>query len=271
MAINMREQDNRIFKEPPEINLYRLAFGYIIQRLKWDLHPESCRSRRKLRGWKDKHFGDKAVIVCNGPSLLKTDFLLLKDIFTFGLNKINLLFEKTTFRPSCIVAVNPLVIEQNSEFYNQTSIPLFLNSSSIRFVERRDNIIFLHDTNVKRFARDCSLSIYQGYTVTFVAMQLAFHMGFRHIALIGCDHNYATKGPANKTVVSGEKDENHFDPNYFSRGMKWHLPDIFESEVSYNLARDVFQAYGGNIFNATEGGNLEIFPRIHLEEFLEKK
>ena len=124
--------------------------------------------------------------------------------------------------------------------------------------------------HLKQFARDCSISIYQGHTVTFVAMQLAFHMGFKDVALIGCDHNFETKGPPNKIVVSEGKDENHFDPNYFSGGMKWHLPDLFESEVSYTLARDVFQAYGRNIYNATEGGNLEIFQRIHLKEFLEK-
>jgi hypothetical protein len=98
-------------------------------------------------------------------------------------------------------------------------------------------------------------------------MQLAFHMGFKNIALVGCDHSFATKGPANKTVIAGQQDPNHFDPNYFSEGVKWQLPDIIGSELHYDLARDIFERYGRKIVNCTEGGRLEIFERQPLGEF----
>lgn len=260
--------ESPILAQRPTTNPYRHAAYEVWNRLKWDLHPESWRSRKKLKTWKDKYLEDKAVIVCNGPSLLKSDLSLLEGVFTFGLNKINLLFDKSSFRPSCIVAVNPFVIEQNAEFYSQTDIPLFLSSYAINFVRSHNNVAFLHSSRQFKFARDCSISVYLGYTVTFVAMQLAFHMGFKDTALIGCDHNFATKGPPNKTIASGERDENHFDPNYFAGGVKWQLPDLSSSEISYMLARDVYQAAGRNIVNATEGGCLEIFPRMQLDEFL---
>ncbi len=60
-------------------------------------------------------------------------------------------------------------------------------------------------------------------------MQLAFHMGFKEVALVGCDHSFATKGPAYKTVIAGKEDPDHFDPNYFSGGVKWDLPSIAAS------------------------------------------
>ncbi|WP_199317689.1 6-hydroxymethylpterin diphosphokinase MptE-like protein [Richelia sinica] len=221
-----------------------------------------------MKNWQNKYADHKAVILCNGPSLLKSDLSLLDNVFTFGLNKINLLFAKSSFRTSCIVAVNRFVIEQNADFYNQTDIPLFLDSNAIKCVKPRSNISFLHSSPQPKFAMDCSMSIFQGYTVTFVAMQLAFHMGFTKVALIGCDHNFAVKGPANMTVVAGNKDDSHFDPNYFAGGMKWQLPDLLRSEVFYALARDVFEAHGRMIFNATEGGNLNILPRISLQEFI---
>jgi len=210
------------------------------------------------------------VVLCNGPSLLKVDFDLLQrsGVFCFGLNKINLLFDKTPFRPSCVVAVNPLVLEQNASFYNQTDLPIFLDSHASRFVRGRNNVGFLHSNVFPIFARDCSLSLFQGYTVTYVALELAFHMGFRQVALVGADHNFAVKGAANKTVVSGEKDESHFDPNYFAGGMKWQLPDLFQSEVAYTMARDMYAAYGGRVVNATKGGNLEVFSREQLFQFL---
>lgn len=254
----------------PTLNPYRRAAGLVIRRLAWDVRLEAWLSRAKLRDWKDRYSGQKAVILCNGPSLLKVDFTALKNVFTFGLNKINLLFDKSAFRPSCIVAVNPFVIEQNAQFYNQTDIPLFLDSwaAQRKVVRMRSNVAFVHSTQ-EGFAKDCSISIYQGYTVTYVAMQLAFHMGFSDVALVGCDHNFAVTGPANKTVVSGDRDESHFDPNYFAGGVKWQLPDLFGSEVSYKRARDVFESSGRRIVNATEGGKLDIFDRCSLSQFLQ--
>lgn len=260
--------ENPIVKVRPTINPYRHAAALIKQRLAWDLHPQSWRSRRIIRAWKDKFTGQKAVIVCNGPSLLRSDLLLLSDVFTFGLNKINLLYNKSSFRPSCIVAVNPFVIEQNAEFFNRTETPLFLDMIATKLVTARRNVAFLHSSAQQKFARDCSISVYQGATVTYVALQLAFHMGFIEVGLIGCDHNYAVKGPPNKIVISGDRDENHFDPNYFAGGLEWHLPDLFESEVSYKMAKQVYEAFGRRIVNVTTGGLLEIFPRMRFEDFM---
>lgn len=252
----------------PTTNPYARAFNLVCERIGWDLRPESFRSRRKLRWWKDRYQGGKAVILCNGPSLNKVDFSSLEGTFTFGLNKINLLFDRTGFRPSCVTAVNRLVIEQNAEFFNSTELPLFLNSAGIERVRPRPNVAFLQSTMIQKFSRDVSMSVYESHTVTFVALQIAFHMGFREVALVGADHNFATKGPANKVAVSGEKDESHFDPRYFSGGQKWELPDLFQSEVGYTMARDTYAAFGGRVVNCTEGGKLEVFDRMPLNHFL---
>jgi len=264
------DPDDPLVKRRPTVNPYFQAAELLYRRILWDLHPESWRSRSKLHAWRDRFSNQKAVILCNGPSLLKSDLSLLDGVFCFGLNKINLLFERSPFRPHCVVAVNPFVIEQNAEFYNGTSLPLFLDSCGLtrRLVKPRENIAFLHRGS-GRFARDCSMSVDQGYTVTYVAMQLAFHMGFRKLALIGADHDFAVKGAAaNKIVDSGDTDESHFDPRYFAGGVKWELPDLFESEVSYMRAKKTFEAFGGRIINATEGGRLEVFERQCLENFV---
>jgi len=263
-------EDNFLLRRHPTLNPYISASVMVLRRLVWDLTPESWRSRHKLKRLKDRYADEKAVIVCNGPSLLKSDLSLLKNTFTFGLNKINLLFDKSSFRPSCIVAMNPFVIEQNATFYNHTALPLFVDSAGTRHIFSRNNITFLHTLGLPKFVRDCSMSVFQGFTVTFVALQLAFHMGFREVALIGCDHDYVTKGPSNKPVLSGENDPNHFDPHYFAGGVKWHLPDLLNSELYYTLARNVYKQAGRKVFNATVGGKLEVFERISLKCFLEE-
>ena len=254
------------------LNPYRRAASLIWNRLKWDINFRSFISRYRLKKMKGKYDGEKCVILCNGPSLLDVDFELLNNsgVYCFGLNKINLLFDKVNFTPDAIVSVNPFVIEQNKEFFNDTDIPMFLDSCAFQLgIKNKSTFNYLHSSNFRgEFAKDCSLSINQGHTVTFVAMQLAFHLGFKEVALVGCDHNFVSKGPANKTVVSGETDPNHFDPNYFSGGVKWQLPDLFQSEVAYQEAKIQFEESGRVIKNCTSGGKLEIFDRMKLVEFL---
>jgi len=270
MSANHQDRSHPLQNQRATINPYRFALNLVLQRARWDLTLESYRSRNILRAWKNRYSGQKAVIVCNGPSLLKADLSLLNGVFTFGLNKINLLFDKSTFRPNCIVAVNSFVIEQNQDFYNETTIPLFIDSEGRRYVKVRSNVAFLHACSQPKLARDCSISINQAFTVTTVALQLASHMGFRDVALIGCDHNFATKGPANQAVESGQKDESHFDPRYFSGGQTWQLPDLAASEYYYSMAAELYHAFRARIVNCTVGGKLEIFERMPLETWLRR-
>ncbi|MEO6994783.1 MAG: hypothetical protein ABI273_14335 [Lacunisphaera sp.] len=250
------------------MNPYRFAFRVARDRLRWDLRPESWRSRAKLRKVKGAQIGRRAVILCNGPSLLKADLNLLKGVFTFGLNKINLLFERSDFRPSCIVAVNPYVIGQNSEFYRSTALPLYLDNQGMATVPPRPNVTFLHSSLEARVVEDVSLSCNQGYTVTCVALQLALHMGFEAVAVIGCDHNFAVKGLANAEVRAEGPDRSHFDPRYFSGGQTWNLPDLSASEYYYSQLAVLYHKLGRGLWNCTEGGALELFPRCSLEDFV---
>ncbi|MCI0892682.1 MAG: hypothetical protein J4N65_09025, partial [Chloroflexi bacterium] len=104
--------------------------------------------------------------------------------------------------------------------------------------------------------------VFEGGTVTYVALQAAYWMGFQEVILVGVDHRYSTAGPANAMVVSQSDDPDHFDPEYFGRGFRWQLPDLEASERSYRLARAAFEADGRRIVDATVGGQLEVFPKI---------
>jgi hypothetical protein len=254
------------------VNPYFNSLKLMWDRMTWDLSRESWASRRKLKYVKDRYSGGKAVILCNGPSLNDVDFekLSVSGVYTFGLNKINLLFDRTEFRPSAVVAINEFVIEQNAPFYKDTDIPLYLSWLGLGDVGRKEHVTYLHTTRQQKFAQDCSVSVVPGYTVTYVALQLAFHMGFKQVALVGCDHNFASKGRPNQTVEAEATDPNHFDPRYFSGGVKWQLPDLIGSEYFYNLARQSYDLADRQIFNCTEGGKLDLFERRLMSDFLRK-
>ena len=253
-----------------KVNPYLYSLSLVINRLRWDLTLDSFKSRRRMNALTNSHSGEKCVIVCNGPSLLKTNFDLLmnEDVFCIGLNKINLLYSRTQWRPDMICISNNLVLEQNKDYFDESTIPIVCDKVGRNILKRRDGLIFMHSTLQAKFARDMSMSFVQGYTVTYMAMQLAYHMGFTHVGLVGCDHSFATKGPSNAEVVSTEEDKSHFDPNYFGKGVNWHLPDLVGCEYYYNLALRNYLANERSLVNCTVGGKLDLLPRVSLAEFV---
>jgi hypothetical protein len=130
-----------------------------------------------------------------------------------------------------------------------------------------DEVYFLDTdyTAPAEFADDITGRIFEGSTVTYVAMQIAYYMGFKEVILVGVDHSFSTGGQPNETVVSEGDDPNHFSANYFGKGFKWQLPDLEASEQAYQLAREAFLKDGREIVDATLGGQLRVFPRVDYQ------
>lgn len=231
-------------------------------------HPWRRESMQRLAGLKDIHRGERAFIIGNGPSLRQTDLGKLKGEFTFGLNRIYLLFQELGFSTTFYVAVNDLVIEQCRDDITALPMPKFLSWRSHRFFPAGPTpATFLYTTyDNPAFARDVRGRVWESATVTYVAMQLAFHMGFKQVILVGVDHNSNVPGKANTTIVSQGDDPNHFHPGYFGKGFRWQLPDFETSEIGYRLAARAYREAGRELLDATIGGKLTIFPKINYQD-----
>ncbi|MGB9801002.1 MAG: 6-hydroxymethylpterin diphosphokinase MptE-like protein [Thermanaerothrix sp.] len=224
----------------------------------------------RLAALKNKYKGERCFIIGNGPSLRNTDVSKLKNEFTFGMNRVYLAFKDWGFKTTFLVSVNDLVIEQCIDEFLNLDIPLFFSWRSRRFfpssISKEQLPIFLFTTyEDPKFTQDARYRLWEGATVTYVCLQLAFHMGFDQVVLIGIDHNFQTKGEANKTVVSEGEDPNHFLPNYFGKGFRWQLPDLETSEMAYRMARMSFERAGRSVVDATVGGKLTVFPKIDYD------
>ncbi len=219
---------------------------------------------RQLAELKDHHKGKRAFIIGNGPSLKQTDLTRLRSEYTFGLNRIYLLFPELGFQTSYFVTVNDLVIEQCWQDICTLSMPTFLSWRTHHLFPSGDPpASFLYTTyDNPAFARDVRHRVWESATVTYVALQLAYHMGFEQVILVGVDHSSSVPGKANTTIVSQGDDPNHFDPAYFGKGFRWQLPDFETSEIGYRLARQAFEADGRQVLDATVGGKLTIFPKV---------
>ncbi len=236
------------------------------------LHPWRRESIAHLAALKDIHRGKRCFIIGNGPSLKITDVSRLRDEYTFGMNRVYLAFEEWGFATRFLVSVNSLVIEQCAQDFARLDIPRFFSwRSRAHFRDTagpgEDPPIFLHTTYTgPKFARDARGRLWEGATVTYVCLQLAFHMGFETAILIGVDHSFTTRGQPNTTVVSAGEDPDHFHAGYFGKGFRWQLPDLDTSEIGYHLAREAYQRDGRRVLDATIGGRLQVFPKVAYDE-----
>lgn len=224
--------------------------------------------QRRLAEMHDLHRGKRCFILGNGPSLQRTDLSRLRGEFTFGLNRIYLLFPQMGFPTSYLAAINTLVIEQCAPEMRDLDMPKFVTWRARDHLKGDPQVIFIDSdyTGPPTFSTQATGRLFEGSTVTYVAMQLAYHLGFHEVILVGVDHSFKTRGPANVPIVSHGDDPDHFSPDYFGKGFRWQLPDLEASEEAYLLARQAFEAAGRRIVDATVGGKLTVFPKVRYQD-----
>ena len=129
-------------------------------------------------------------------------------------------------------------------------------------------VVFLDSdyTGPATFSPNLAGRVFEGSTVTYVALQLAYHMGFEEVILIGVDHAFTSQGRPNATVISEGSDPDHFSPLYFGKGFRWQLPDLAGSERAYRLAKRAFESDGRRVLDATVGGKLQVFPKVDYHQ-----
>ena len=207
------------------------------------------------------------LIVGNGPSLKQTPLADI-NMVSIGMNKINLLFESTSWRPSLITCVNGLVIRQNLAFLNSTIIPLILPIKAFYLgVKPRPNIIFIFIKVSNRFSQNIKI-LSEGCTVSFTALQIASYLKPKSVNIVGIDHSF-TKSKGNPYEIKKFEgdDDNHFHPNYF-KGQLWGVPDLVQSEILFQKAKKHFAGQHIPITDYTINGKLNIFEKGPIKEIL---
>jgi len=239
-----------------------------------DVWDESPATLNRLHQFKNCHEGERALLLCNGPSLNKVDFsrINVAGFTVIGLNKIFLGFDRLCVVPKYIVAVNKKVIEQSASEYNNLSIIKFIsNRVDSGLVPESDTTFHINTAKLphphKRFSEDITAYVHEGWTVTHVALQILYYMGFAEVYIVGMDHRFSQHqtGKENLESVIKGADIDHFDPRYFGNGQSWDFPDLANSEVSYRAALEAFNRNGRAIFDCTIDGACTVFPRLPIE------
>ena len=210
----------------------------------------------------------------NGPSLLKSDLNRLAGEITVVSNAHYLIWDQLSYVPTYLAVEDRLVAEDRADelmaLEGITRIfpfdlrpilgPASATKLYVNFPRRYGD--------TPRFSHDLSRRAYWGGTVSFLNLQLAAYLGCSPIYLIGFDHSYVVpeKRAEGYVIESDTEDVNHIHPNYFGPGYRWHDPNVARMEMAYECARDSLRPRGVEVYNATVGGHLEVFPRVPFEK-----
>ena len=213
-----------------------------------------------------------AYVIGNGSSLKITPVHLLEHEFTIGCNRFDLL--GLSWDPKIWVMADVRngdgwwdwedLLARDSHFLFRDQDREFIDPApNVEFMERCEHIGGIYTPNAWHLPIFCDY----GGSIS-VGMQAAVRAGATEIVLIGCDL-YKYRGP-------NDHDLNHFHPEYCpykirkSTGEEMITPEMW-AVTNRRLVEGheiALASAGVPIYNATYGGNLEVYPRVSLAETL---
>jgi len=306
-------------------------------------------NKSKIEKLRNKYNGEKIFIVGNGPSLSQTPLNNLSNEHTLAMNKIGLIYSRTSWRPSFyyymlppdhkITPADKSIITRNIK---SKSI-CFLNSKWRQIIGEKENVIYIDRWSLhgkspfdaatmndiatvgipwlqEFWSNDISNFVYH-YHSMYGAIQTAIYIGFDELYFIGCDLGMEYRNPhmickegldpyrynsnkyvylreaINKNILPqslinafamlciekfnnrssleylfGKNVDDHFCPDYFNSIFiddgATHEAEIRKSHLAIKRICDEKNI---ETYNATIGGELDIYPRVELDAIIDRQ
>jgi len=237
---------------------------------------------------KDKYLGKRIFIIGNGPSLNQIPLEMLSNEYTIAMNRISLLYQKTKWYPSFFVCTSTNI--QFPDWHRDImrsidmGIMTFAWDKLEEYIGHRKNVYYVNcDYGEERtpfppahwWSDDVSKRICKYGTSMLVAFQLVFYMGFKDIYIIGADLGFRDSFLRKLVLRIGLRkmakffsDKNHFSSNYDTPGCPAAILNR-NMLAAHKLTKRVAEKQGVNIFNATPGGQLEVYPRVNFPDLFD--
>ena len=202
-----------------------------LRRLATQRLPPLTRNDRAIKSLRDRHRGETAFVVGNGPSLTAADLTAIAGRLCFASNKIHLIYGDTPWRPTYFHVADVEVARQHGAALlaeNTGSSALWADCCQRFMVSRAKELQLLvppansassdkelklpgtsppagitwlkqlprplTDPARKRgyFSTDLRVGVYGGSTVIHDQLQAAYFMGVREVVLLGLDFRFRT-------------------------------------------------------------------------------
>lgn len=241
----------------------------------FNFFPESY----KLKKLHNIHAGEKCFVIGNGPSLKAEDLEVIKNkgLVTFAFNRIYHIFDQTSWRPTYYISQDEKMlvgcVNEVSKLITSTKfIPIQMkwyydiDISGANFF----NIVHDEEKGYPKFSRDITRCVVNAGTVVYSAIQFAVYMGIKEIYLIGVDHQFQTSINEKGEIVVDTTIKDYFSDKYNEDKNVLAIPNPNKSTLTYISAKKYSEKYGFDVYNATRGGKLEVFPRVDFDEVIKR-
>lgn len=277
--------------------------AFLIKKYKWSHLPKSLKSQISgNKKFKDIHKGKRCFILATGPSISSQDLIKLSGEICIAVGEFYLHPQAESIGPAYSVqAPNHLPFDGHYVLENvKSSQGIYPASTSYFFGHTpynyswfdvlnknpevaSSNTYFMNYSGSEKLSSnnyddpnnwDISATPFTCMTVVYSAIQLAIYMGFSEIYLLGCDHDYLER----VILKKGFKDHHFYGESPEETKVLEHLNEFtlsmwFEQYyfrwLQYGLMGKYAQSRGQHIFNATNGGMLDVFERVSLEAVLQ--
>lgn len=217
-----------------------------------------------LKKYKDIYAEKRCFVIGNGPSLTVEDLETIErnGEISFAANGIYHIYDSTSWRPSHYVIVDligykdwvkhGMPADAASSFFAEY---YYVNVKKAQGANYFHYISSVREEDLK-FSDDLTKGLHSGRTVTFAMLQLACYMGVKEIYLLGVDWT-GGKGTGKARHDFYNKDENLPVKPY----------DAFMDEKrAFLVAKQYANEHNIKIYNATRGGELEVFERVNFDD-----
>lgn len=247
-----------------------------------------AKNKNLINSHKDK----RCFIIGTGPSIQNQDLKLLQNECCIAMSQIYKHEDYNVINPefhmfSGIVAHSHISEEIGVKYYEEVeqkvknTTNILINYKDYDFIQTK-NLLPNHKVNflsfIKKYKNMKKAKVrmdkpcYESQCVAVMALQAAISMGFKEIYLLGLDHDWILR-------MKDQIQANFYDPKtsvFGKNGIIENWDDgltNWEAEFANHL--ELWQEYRKldtyakkhniNIYNATAGGILDVFPRAHYE------
>lgn len=270
---------------------------YEDQNVFYDLYDDLIQWRQysnKIQTFFERYAGERCFLIGNGPSLRTEDLNCLTEEFCFASNTIYALYDSSVWRPDFYCAWDPVFCKETMS--DKESMQRLLDGCGAMFTSiLGEGIKYRESLGMQRlyymrsmscqskddlplFSDDCSKQVYSSGSITYGMLQLAVYMGFQRIYLLGMDFNYSVEKYDDNTVVKKdvmnhmpeiEAEEKRFYQAISERYDEKYVAEMDQQLKGYQSAKKYADEHGIQIYNATRGGKLEVFPRVDFDSLFD--
>lgn len=188
------------------------------------------------------------IIVANGPSLNDVPRQFLDIYPTWGMNKI---FMLDGFKPDYYVTVHENMLPFKEQILALGSTMFVTDKIAKQF----PGAMPIKSLSKRSFNTVPGAGLWEGWSVVYVCLQLAYWMGYKTVLLVGLDHDYSNGS---------------FHPDYYKdvdpKGDRIeHDQDLLLP--AFIMARDAYKRDGRRIINLTPNTKENVFEKGQLSEW----